>query len=77
MNQKGRNNKMMDYTKKIIPILWNFLDTRKNSFSISINICMIDDEVIVSVINQESIMRFKHTENINLAENLNAYLQSC
>lgn len=77
MNQKGKNNKMMDYTKKIIPILWNFLDTRKNPFSISINICMMDDEVIVSIINRKGIMRFKHTKNFCLVENLNAYLQSC
>lgn len=76
MMQKWRNNGVMDYTKNIIPILWNFLDTRRNTFSVSINICNIDDEVVVSIINKNKIIRFKHTENVNLVENLNASLQS-
>lgn len=76
MNQKRKITNVMDYTKNIIPILWNFLDTRRNSFSVSINICSIDGELIISIINPKEIKRFKHTRNINLVENLNAYLQS-
>lgn len=76
MNQTRKMTNVMDYTKNIIPILWNFLDTRRNSFSVSINICTIDDEVIISIINPKEITRFKHTKNVNLVENLNASLQS-
>lgn len=76
MQTKWRNNGVMDYTKNIIPILWNFLDTRRNAFSVSINICNIDDEVIVSIINKNKVIRFKHKENVNLVANLNACLQS-
>jgi hypothetical protein len=76
MNQIGRMTNVMDYTKNIIPILWNFLDTRRNSFSVSINICTIDDELIISIINPKEIKRFKHTKNVNLVENLNACLPS-
>ena len=74
MMQKRRTNGVMDCTKNIIPILWNFLDTRRNTFSVSINICNIDDEVVISIINKNKVIRFTHTENVNLVENLNAYL---
>ena len=77
MNQKGKNSNVMDYTKKIIPILWNFLDTRRNSLSISINICKIDNEIIVSIINKNTITRFKHTKQSKLIEGLNTYLHVC
>lgn len=71
------NNNIIDYTKNILPILWNFLDTRKNAFSLSVNICNMDGELIVSVINKNKITRFKSMENTQLAKNLNTYLRSC
>ena len=77
MKQKRKNNPMMDYTKNILPVLWSFLETRRNSFSISINICTIDGELIISIITSTKVIRFKHTENMQLAKNLNAYLKSC
>jgi len=71
------NNNVMEYTKSILPILWNFLDTRRNAFSLSINICKIDGELIISIINEKKITRFKNKESIQLAKNLNTYLESC
>lgn len=77
MRQKGMNNNIIDYTKNILPILWNLLDTRKNTFSLSINICNVDGELIISVINKNKITRFKHKDNIQLAKNLNTYFKYC
>jgi len=77
MKKKGMNNNIIDYTKSILPILWNFLDTRKNACSISINICDVDGELIISIINEHKITRFKYRGNIQSAKNLNTYLMSC
>lgn len=77
MRGKKMRTNAMDYTKNILPLLWNFLDTRKNTCSLSLNICTIDGELIISIINENKITRFKHKESIQLARNLNTYIKSC
>jgi hypothetical protein len=64
----------MDYTKSIIPILWKFLDKKKN-FSLSMNIATIDGELVISIIDGARIRRFKNIGDQNFIESLSAYLR--
>lgn len=68
------NSSALDYTQSILPILWKFLDNCKHC-SISMNIAMIDDELIVSIINKKKIRRFKNPNSQELIKKLKAYLR--
>jgi len=68
------SNNAMDYTKRIIPILWKFLDKKRNC-SLSVNIATIDDELVVSIIDGKKIRRFKNMGNRPFEENLSFYLK--
>ena len=76
MKEQKMKNNVINYTKNILPILWNFLETRRNACSLSINICNVDGEIVISIIDENKITRFKHQENIQLAKNLNTHLMS-
>lgn len=66
---------IMDYTKSIIPILWTYLDKRKNNRFISMNIVKINNKFIISVIDKKKIKRFINADSENITENLIKYLK--
>ena len=68
-------NIVIDYTKSIMPVLWKFLDKHKRPCFISINIHMLNNELIISIINNKKIKRFIDSNNQNLVQKLCAYLK--
>lgn len=67
----------MNYTKSILPILWEFLNSRsrKRNFSISMNIYEMDNELVISIINRNRIKRFKNTDVTCLKKHISTYLK--
>lgn len=73
MNGHGTNmSKTMDnFTKKVIPLLWEFFRKRQHRLT-GINVTMIENELIISILTKKKPKRF----SINSIENLNANLKT-
>jgi hypothetical protein len=69
------NMPAFDYTQSIIPILWKFLDKRRRPCFISMNVYKVDNELVISIIANKKIRRFKNSDNQNLVKKLNYYLK--
>jgi hypothetical protein len=69
------NMPAFDYTQSIIPLLWKFLDKRRRPCFISMNVYKVEDELIISIIDNKKIRRFKSSNNQNLVKKLTSYLK--
>jgi hypothetical protein len=69
------NNTVFDYTKSILPLLWKFLDNRKRPCFISMNVYTANDELVISIIDNKKIKRFKSADNQSMIKNLTSYLK--
>jgi len=69
------NNISMDYTQSIMPILWKFLDKRRRPCFISMNVYTANNELVISIINNRKIRRFKSPVNHSLIKKLSSYLK--
>ena len=69
------NSIVMDYTQTILPILWKFLDKRRRPCFISMNVYTSDNELVISIINNKKIKRFKSLYNPNMIKKLKSYLK--
>jgi hypothetical protein len=69
------NMQAFDYTQSIIPILWKFLDKRRRPCFISMNVYKVDNNLVISIIDNKKIRRFKSSDNQNLVKKLTSYLK--
>lgn len=67
------NRDALDYTKNILPMLWDVIEKSKNILHISINIAKIDNELVVTVIDKKKLLRFKNSDSKKLIETIKAY----
>jgi len=69
------NMPAFDYTQSIIPLLWKFLDKRRRPCFISMNVYKVDNELVISIIDNKKIRWFKSSDNQNLLKKLTSYLK--
>ncbi len=62
----------MDEIKKILPILWHYVDIK----NCAINVYTDDESLIVNVKEKGKVKTFKHTDSDCLITNLQQYFQS-
>lgn len=74
-NSLKMNSIVIDYTQSIMPLLWKFLDKRRRPCFISMNVYTSDNELVISIINNNKIRRFKSPHNANLVTKLRSYLK--
>lgn len=70
-----RNSSTFDYTKSILPLLWKFLDKRKRPCFISMNVYTTNEGLVISIIDNKKIKRFKSSDKQSLIKNLTSYLK--
>ena len=65
----------INYTKSIIPILWEFLDRQRGRYSISVNVVTVGDESLITIINRKKVKRFRIMNNSSVLNNLRTCLK--
>ena len=70
----SQNTSVMDYTKSILPMLWEFLDSHGDG-SLSLNISVVNHELVVSVFKNSQHRRFREDDG-NFMRRLQNFLQA-
>ena len=70
-----QNNGLMDYTQRVIRLLQKFLDKNPGKRSISANIAIINNELLITVWKGWRVKKFKFPEDKYLLGSLSHYLK--